>query len=333
MRFAAGAALVIAALTIASPSAAYGASYLDEAVQALQTQHVYVSPLAPTIDSATRAQLEQQTNGTTIGVVVLPESAKSEAGDIPHFLAEIAQGSGKDTVVVAFGSDLEAGSRALPGGTAAKLANQAEQSNATTGEALVDFVSEVQNTAPAADNGTSADPNGIVGIAIVMVVLAAMVAGGFAWFKRRQRQGRTPKEDLQAVPSKIREQLAAINSFAIEDPGMKAALEQGMKDTVALFGRIRKAEPNKIEQVTAQYAGHLKDMNSMLAIYTDVQANPRHFQPYTADYLRDGKSAAQQYADGVLKNIQEVTRGSWTNFQVDIKMLANANPPQDPTIL
>ena len=73
-------------------------------------------------------------------------------------------------------------------------------------------------------------------------------------------------------------------------------------------------------------------MNNMLETYVDVQDNARHFQPYTAEYLRDGKGAVQQYADGVLKNIQEVTRGSLTDFRVDIKMLANANPPEDPTI-
>lgn len=321
----------------ASSSAAYAANYLDEAVQALQTQHVYVSPLAQaSIDTKSKASLEQQTNGTNIGVVVLPASAKTEAGDIPQFLTDLSTQSGKDTVVVAFGNDLEASSRTVS--NASKLANDAEHAHANnTGEALVSFVTEAQHVsaAPAAPDGP-----GVIGIGVFALVGAAAAATVVTMIRRKRRKGggmyvSNPEGSFdslrdQQVPREIREALEALEQFDVKDAAMRQLIAQGAADTVALFQRIKSTE---VAQATAQYKGRLTTMRTMLVTYVDIQNNPRYYEPLTDTYLRDGKSAAQQYADGVLKNIKEVARGSLTDFKVDIKMLASANTPDDPTIL
>src|SRR5262249_49943588 len=75
-------------------------SYLNEAVQALQSGNVYVSAEVSDIDNATQEQLAQQAANTGVGVVALPSDAASEAnGDLPQFAAKIAEATGNNTVV------------------------------------------------------------------------------------------------------------------------------------------------------------------------------------------------------------------------------------------
>ena len=84
---------------------AYAASYLDEAVQALQSGNVYVSLESSGIDSIAKQELVAQTAGSDVAVVVLPANALNETGgDSAKFIQEIAQRSGYDTIVVAFGN-------------------------------------------------------------------------------------------------------------------------------------------------------------------------------------------------------------------------------------
>lgn len=334
----AAASLVLAsALLIASPSAAYAASYLDEAVQALQTGNVYVSVETQTIDAATKERLEQQTAGTNIGIVILPESARTEAGDLPQFVVDIARDSGKETVIVAVGSDLEAASRTLSYGSAGKLANDLERSSSSTGEALVEFVTEARSTQPVSPPQSGAEPDlsGGIGITAIVLIAAVIGAGVFAWVRSRRRPQVHPTQRQEAVniPNPIKELLAEVRMQIpnIKDAEMREQLEQATTDTQELFTRLIRKKSNEIHQTTASYEGMMASVRNMLVKYADVQAHPRYY-PDSKTLLTEGRVAAAQYAAGVLKNIQEVEQGSLTDFKVDIKMLASAHRPDDPII-
>ena len=336
----------------ASPSAAYAASYLDEAIQALQTQHVYVSPLAPAIDAGTKQALDKQTDGTGIGIVVLPASAKSEAGDIPSFLTDIAQGSGKSTVVVAFGNDLEASSRTIDPATVSKLANQAEHSHANTGEALVAFVGDVQHAsaAPAAQGGGGGDfllPGALIGVVLagVGVIVWRRVRRGKAydlmmpsWMESTLQDTRNLRDSAafpDTTPVEIRELLTKIGTYQINDPALVDTIARAASDTGRLFRQLTENNVDRITQTEMTMACklQLQKVDRILTIYTDIQAYPHDYEDAPA-LLKKGKTAVEQYDKGVCDNIREAKRGSLVDFNVNIELLTDAaqrhNPPDGP---
>lgn len=321
------------ALLVASPSAAYAASYLDEAVQALQSSNVYISPEVRTIDAGTRERLEQQTHDTGIGVVVLPAGASTEAGDIPQFVVNITRDSGKETVIVAVGSDLEAASRTMQKDAAGKLANDLERSNSSTGDALVKFVTEARSATSAESPQTSApaDFSGI-GLPIALLVTVGVVAAGAVW--RFRKKILRPTQPVVKAPEPIKELLAKIRMQIsdVNDEGMQQQLNLAITDTEELFKRLTRKKSGEIHQRTAKYVGLLGTVHDMVEKYVDVQNHERYYQPQYEALLRDGKNAAEQYANGVVKNIREVELGSLTDFKVDIKMLNSVNPTDDPQI-
>jgi hypothetical protein len=182
------------------------------------------------------------------------------------------------------------------------------------------------------------DGGGFSFMPIVFVVagLVAAIGAGVAWRRSRKRQVTQPgidhKKAEAATPPEIRDLLEAIGGFTVDDHEMGETLRQATVDTMELFRRLQRNKSNEIQQTTAHYKGLLQTVRTMLVKYTDIQQYPRYYEPHTKEYLRSGKAAAGQYAAGVLKNIQEVESGSLTDFRVDIKMLASANPTDDPTI-
>jgi hypothetical protein len=327
------------ALAIASPSAAFAASYLDEAVQALQTGNVYVSVESQTIDAATKERLIQQTKGTNIGVVVLPEGARTEAGDIPQFVVNITGQSGKETVIVAVGKDLEAASRTMSSGSAGKLANDLERSNPSTGDALVKFVTEARSSQPASPSQQNAgpDPSGFL---IPAAVVVALGGAGVAYWRRRNKtspRSRNTTPVLQA-PDTIQELLDTVSQYHVKDQAMQSNLNQSVIDTEELFKRLKKAKSGEIAQITAKYEELLTTVRNILVKYVDVQDNPRYYSAVQrqgatrAELLDYGQKAIAQYAAGVVKNINEAELGSLTDFRVNAKMLEASNLPDDPFI-
>jgi hypothetical protein len=325
-------------LLIASPSAAYAASYLDEAVQALQSGNIYVSPETSSIDAATQAQLVSQMNGTGIAVVVLPASARSEAGDIPQFAATIARDSGKETVIVAVGDDLEAASRTMPSGTAGKFANDLERSTHSTGDALVKFVTEVRTSKPGDAPQATTGPD-FSGIGIAAVLVVALCAGGLIW-SRSQRRLKAQLSQRQEsanvkIPPSIRELLSEIDRYTIQrydrseadeytirDDDMRIALSEAVSNTNELFVRLIKSKSTEIQLPTARYESMLSRLGRILHTYVDVQNHGKFYRAATdpewqEKLLQSGKDAVSQYAEGVLNNIREIHRGSLTTFYAD----------------
>lgn len=321
----------------ASPSAAYAASYLDEAVQALQSENVYVSAQTREVDKATEERLEQMAGDNDIAIVVLPQAAASEAaGGISQFVSSVAARTDHDTIVVAIGNDLEAGSRSLQPGLAGSIANRAEANNATVSDALLDFVTEVSESPPVGDAGDSSNVSdgvfGTVTIVLIIVVVLAMIGAATVGFVARRRRADTSAQSH--APQSIQELLAEIRGYIpqIKDRRVIENLANGEHHTQQLFMRLERTGSNQIQEVTAKYTGLLQVVRNILHRYVDIQDHPEYYMPNTRQYLTDGQDATAQYTAGVLQNVREVESGNLTDFRVDVKMLAASNPSDDPRL-
>jgi len=332
-------ALLSGTLVVSIPQVAFANATLDEATQALQSSALYVSPLVGDLSAEAQSTLTSNIGSTDIAIAVLPASARSEISDIPAFIQELASRTGHDTVMVSIGGDLEAGSSALESGVASQLANQAEGAGLTDGlNQFVDNVqAELQSGQPVTDDpgGTDSGILPIIGVGSVVLLIVVAAAGVFAFMRRRPRETRKYALD-KGVPSEIREQLNKIWELIekVDDPAVVENLRNGQKHVSELFKRLRKEQPDKIQQVTAQYRNTLKITYNVVYKYIDYQENPDYVpRDRTAkETLANGKRATQQYVTGVIQNIQEIEAGSFTNFNVDTKILERTVKQDEPDI-
>src|SRR5688500_3641965 len=99
--------------------------YVDEAAAALETSSVYVSPEVEGADALSSA-IQAEVGDASIGVAVFSDNAALEASG-PEILAELAAQTDYDTIVVAVGDNLFAGSDVVrPRGEAMRIAKEAE---------------------------------------------------------------------------------------------------------------------------------------------------------------------------------------------------------------
>lgn len=325
-------ALICAVLWLTPQATATAqAAYLNEAVQALQSGNVYVSVQVADIDTATKEQLIKQADANNVAVVALPEAAATEAGGNPtEFTLSIARSTGDNTLVLAIGDDLVAVSRDLQPGVAAKLADQAEADAGSTGEALLNFITEVREAKP---GPPSAQPTANTGsgsglLLVALVAFVALAAAGFGAFRHKSRapvRSRAP-DVVKKLLSENRELGASIKDSAI-----RQSLSAGQRHTEQLFLRLTQAGSNQIQETTATYTGHLKNLRGILVQLKDIEANPEYYEQANL-LLQSGRDAVRQYEEGALKNTQEVTSGSLTDFRVNAKLLAAMNPASDPKL-
>ena len=167
--------------------------YIDEAATALAQGNVYVSPEISD-SAALEAKLDQQIGDSSVAVAVFSSNAALE-GSSTEILRDLAAPADPgaptyDTVIVAVGGDLVAGSNVLPKGEAMRIANEAEASAGSLDAALTETVQRVVAATPAdSSQGGGVDGGLIVGGALGLVVLVA--AGGALWavLRRRARRG------------------------------------------------------------------------------------------------------------------------------------------------
>ncbi|MFT4218273.1 MAG: hypothetical protein QM619_13965 [Micropruina sp.] len=301
--------------------------YLDEATQGLQSSPLYVSVQVRELGADQQNLLRTQLGGGDIAVVVLPGQAATEITDMPQFLADLAARTGYDTVLVSVGGDLSAGSRALPAGQAAKLADAAEGGSlyyslsgfitqAKAGATTTVTVQQPPSAAP------DAFPLGLVG----GIGVAAAVAAAVVVTLRRRRRG--PHLSPRHTPDQVTRLLVEIRhrSRQISDRQVAELLDEAEHHVQELFQRVPKRIPDQLQQITARYKVTLETVRNVVERFEDIEDHPRYFRD-AAGLLQDGRRALEQYCDGVVQNIQEIEEGSLTEFRVDTKILqATASP-------
>ncbi len=306
--------------------------YLDEATQGLQSGPLYVSVQVNALGAEQQQLLRTQLAGADIAVVVLPGQAATEITDVPQFVSELAARTGYDTVLVAIGGDLTAGSRSLPAGKAEELANAAE------GRALYDGISGFVRQASSATKVTVPQPPpdapgglplGLIGgIGVALIVAAAVVVT-----LRRKWGERQPKPNLGYTPDQITRLLVEIRhrSQQISDQRVTGLLDEAERHVRELFQRAPKRIPDQLQQITARYKVTLETVRNVAERFEDIEDHPRYFRD-AETLLQDGRRAIEQYCDGVVQNIQEIEEGSLTEFRVDTKILQATAPRRTETV-
>jgi hypothetical protein len=325
-------ALLFGALltTMSFANAASAASYLDEAVQALQSDNVYVSLEATGVNAQTESKLSQQGHASDIAVVVLPANAVEDTGGNPtEFLTQLGERSDYGTVVVAFGDNLVAGSQDLGKGEAQQLADKAEGTGNTVGDDLLTFVSEVRSAepshAPATTAGSGVTITAIAFGVIVAVVLVVVVIGFV--LSRIRREGQEEVLPKLVVDGELRDSLEKMRKLALTITGdneLRQAALTAANETDELFVEIRKALPDQIHQKTAEFTNHVTRVNRVLEVYLKAGAKPRHFD----DAKRTQASARTSvfaYGENVRQNLVTVNEGELMGFEVDVRMLNQSN--------
>ncbi len=341
---------VAGALVVSTPAAAYADGYLDEATQALQTSSLYVSPQVTDLSAEQQSELVSNIGSMDIAIVVLPSGAGTEIADIPAFIADVANRTGYETVLVSVGGDFEAGSSALPSGTASEIANSVE-SEGSLSDGLNGFVTEAQSAGLTQDQpaGTS---DGIGGGIIFGGVIFLVAAGAVTWqtirllSRRKIRSSRevnsstsrsleqASKKRYASTPEVIRQLLADVEAKAEElnDSDVAKIVTGTSKHVLELFVRAPKTQ---IHQVTAQYEGVLGTMLKVLTQFADIETNPLYYEPTereAREWLENGKTSAREYQSGVLKNIREIQKGALTDYKINTRIM-NANAQFDESSL
>ena len=187
--------------------------YVDDAIDSLADDSVYVSAEVPDA-GALHNLIDQQVGDASIGVAVFSDNAALEASG-PEIVSQLAAAHPEyDTIIVAVGDDLSAGSRVLDRGEAMQIANQAESSGGSLEDALTGTVQGVvaaTDTPPASAQG---DPT--AGLVIGLAIGAAVIVGGVIGVVALVRRGRGPAPVMQPVPEPVRAQVETMHLLSVD---------------------------------------------------------------------------------------------------------------------
>ncbi|MBW9120097.1 hypothetical protein JNB63_08330 [Microbacterium trichothecenolyticum] len=301
--------------------------YVDEAEEALAQNNVYVSDEVQGAD-ALRQTLEQQVTDESIAVAVFSDNAALEAtgGDI---VTELAGLPGYQTIIVAVGDDLSAGSRVLETGEALRIANEAEDSADSLEDAILQTVDGVVAATPAeASQGGGVDGGLVVGGVLGLVVLVA--AGGALWAVLRRRRHGTSGHHAP-LPDTVRPLVGRLRALSGE---YAAAGASGNRDatevageivtvannTTELFDRLdRKGDEGQRATAAVEYGETLRKLTAALDrdYLLDILQHPDLWDD-PVDRVREVRTALTSFSTELLENIKQVNARRGLHFQVSL---------------
>ncbi|MHC2998445.1 hypothetical protein [Microbacterium sp. HJ5] len=315
--------------------AADGQGYVDDAVDGIAADGVYVSSEVPDA-SALESTLAAQVGDESIAVAVFSDNAAFEASGT-EILGQLADAHpGYDSIVIAVGDDLLAGSRVLPSGEALRIANEAEQSADSVEGALVETVQQVIAATPQGESPAGGDVGGVVaGVVVGAIALGAVAAAvGITIGVRRSRRGggargggarhplpepvRTHVHTLQAL---VPEYARAGGSGGVAQAN-DVAREIGSiaQNTTELFERLdRKGEEGQRATAAVEYGETLRKLTGALdrdylldiLIHPDLWDDP-------AERVDEVRTAVSAFSVELVENIKQVNARRGLHFQVSL---------------
>lgn len=310
------------------PLASHG--YVDEAADALAHGNVFVS--REVSGASTVAQtLDQQIGDASIGVAVFSDNAALEASG-PEIVSELATQTGYDTIVVAVGGDLSAGSRVLPSGEAMRIANEAESSAGSLDAALTTTVQEVVAATPAGAGGFDAGPLIGIVLAVAALVAAGGVLVGVVRARRRRAAGRKPlPEAVRAPVARLRalsgEYAAAASGRSgagVAEVGREIAAVADNADE--LFARLsRTGDEGQRATAAIEYGETLRKLTAALDrdYLLDILRNPQLWDD-PQQRVREVRDAVTAVSTELVENIKQVNARRGLHFQVSLDGLLGA---------
>lgn len=301
--------------------------YIDEAEAALAQSNVFVSSEVADAD-ALRDQLIQQVGDASVAVAVFSDNAAFEASG-PEIVTELATASpplGYDTIIVAVGADLSAGSGVLQSGQAMRIANEAESSADDVEAALTQTVQEVIAATPAdASGGIDAGP--FVGIAITVAALAAAGGAAFAVIRARRRRGagRRPMPDrVRPLVSRLRGLSGEYAAAGASGDPVATAVAQDIvtiaNNTTELFERLdRKGDESQRDTAAIEYGETLRKLTAALDrdYLLDILRHPDLWDD-PAERVQEVRAAVSAFSVELIENIKQVNARRGLHFQVSL---------------
>jgi hypothetical protein len=243
--------LLATAALVVPATAASAQSYVDQAVEGLRGDNVYVHPDATGIldaQAADRVRERTGQSGTPIYVAVLPEDASKQAGGSTTELARSIFGQLRrnGVLVVIAGNSIAAGDN-LRDVQAGALAREAAAANSGQGAeaVLTDFVDRVAQGGGGSGQGEPASSGAGAGTAIALGLLA--VAGGalgFVGLRAKRRRDERRRREFEDVRAAAEEDLIALGDDirALDlDVSMPNADPRAVEDYTAALDSYKRA--------------------------------------------------------------------------------------------
>ncbi|WP_127473449.1 hypothetical protein [Microbacterium sulfonylureivorans] len=305
-----------------------GQSYVDDAVEALGTDGVYVSSEVPGA-AALHDQLAAEIGDASIGVAVFSDNAGLEASG-SEILSELAGAHPEyDTIVIAVGDDLSAGSNVLERGEALRIANEAEASAADVDAALTETIQGVIAVTPEAPAPSSGDAGPFIGIALGVAVLAA--AGAVVFGVVRSRRRSRPVVGRHQLPDLVRTHVNTLQALVPEYDragagGIAGASEFARhvqtiaSNTTELFARLdRKGEEGQRATAAVEYGETLRKLTGALDrdYLLDILTHPDLWDD-PAERVDEVRTAVSAFSVELVENIKQVNARRGLHFQVSL---------------
>lgn len=309
--------------------------YIDEAADGIAQGNVYVSSEVPGA-AQLQQELEQQVTDESIAVVVFSEHTPFDVTG-REIASELASRTGYDTIIVAIGDDLSAGSHVLPPGEAMRIANEAESSADAVDAAIVETVDGVIAEYPAghvpgeggATEGGGGDAGLFIGLAVSLAVLVA--AGGALWGVLRARRRNRPAVGRHPLPEPVRTHVQTLQALTAEYARAGAAgvaqagevaAQVGLiaQNTTELFERLdRKGEEGQRPIAAVEYGETLRKLTGALDrdYLLDILTHPDLWDD-PAERVREVRTALSSFSTELVENIKQVNARRGLHFQVSL---------------
>lgn len=302
-------------------------AYVDEAADALANGNVFVSSEVAGA-SALADTLRQQIGDDSIGVAVFSDNAALEASatEIVSTLAE-RPGYHYDTIVVAVGDDVAAGSRVLDTGEALLIANEAENQADSVSAALTETVQGIQAAEPVSASTGGVSGGAILGVVLAVVAVVAVIGVTIGVVRSRRTRARAER----GLPDGVRAHLVALSAVSADyaaagASGNQAAAQAGREiDVLAgnvseLFRRLDgRTDDGQRELAAVEYDDKLRKLSGALQrdYLLDILTHPNLWDD-PAERQREVEGALAAVSQELVENIKQVNARRALHFQVSL---------------
>ncbi|MFG6492960.1 hypothetical protein [Microbacterium sp. P03] len=300
--------------------------YVDDAVDGLAQGHVFVSSEVDGAAALT-SSLQQQISDASIGVAVFSDNAALEASG-PEIVSQLAERTGYDTIIVAVGGDLSAGSRVIePAGEAMRMANQAEGSATSVGQALTETIQSVVAASDQPSPAAGSDGGPLIGVVLVVVALVAVV--GVTWGVVRGRRSRADGAG-RGLPDEMRAHVAALRALsgeydAVGARGNGIAAQTGAEIAVIaanvteLFARLGRRNDEQSGIAATEYDDKLRKLTAALDrdYLLDILTHPNLWDD-PGGRIDEVRGAVTAVSEELVENIKQVNARRGLQFQVSL---------------
>lgn len=311
--------------------------WLNDAVDGISTQNIYVDPDVSGGQALTDALSGVVPGDGSIAVVVLPADAARDTPYNTYILEQLKAGASQKTVIVAVGDDLQAASATI-GDDALRIANENESSGGSLQDQLVETVQEISAETPTSPGGGDAGAGGaVIPLVIGGVVLVAAAVTTFGLIARRRRG---PAVSTDPVPAGIRlrvNRLRELRTDYAAVPGSPVAAETAAGiDALAshveqLFIRLdAKAGEDQSVLAEAEYSDKLARLVAALDrdYLLDLLTRPDLWDA-PDERIAEVREALSSVTTQIVDNIKQVNARKGLLFQVSLDSLIGRSELRD----